>query len=146
MHEEILDIAPLNEIIPENIPFQEAENPIIIGPTRELTAEEQKKIYNWVMNASKEDTVQEEMITKFHGRRNLFLLRMEFRHLKPHEWIGSNDTLLNDRNLIAYQSRGEYIEMNPNLGLDKDDFDKEKATRRQWGKIVKDMLKIVFPT
>ncbi|MED6109202.1 hypothetical protein PIB30_031304 [Stylosanthes scabra] len=64
MHEEILDIAPLNEIIPENIPFQEAENPINMRPTRELTAEEQKKIYNWIMKASKEDTVREEMIAK----------------------------------------------------------------------------------
>ncbi|MED6161110.1 hypothetical protein PIB30_057635 [Stylosanthes scabra] len=38
MEEEILDIQPLNEIIPENIRFQQVENPIGMGPTRELTA------------------------------------------------------------------------------------------------------------
>ncbi|MED6137700.1 hypothetical protein PIB30_067400 [Stylosanthes scabra] len=59
MEEEILDIQPLNEIIPENIQFQQAGNPISIGPTRELTAIEQKKIYNWVMKSSKEDGVQQ---------------------------------------------------------------------------------------
>ncbi|MED6106958.1 hypothetical protein PIB30_009564 [Stylosanthes scabra] len=179
-----------------------------MGPTRELTADEQKKIYNWVMKDSKEDGVQKEVIAKFHQCRNLFLLRMEFRYLKPRKWITSSiinwkikefnnsklprftnefycvqygilDTLLIDRNLIAYQTRGEYFGMNPNLGLDKEDFDKEKWQQDNvchWylyafnivkrndviglnvfddkrkmvdlyvGKIVEDMLKIVFPT
>ncbi|MED6125162.1 hypothetical protein PIB30_066058 [Stylosanthes scabra] len=75
-----------------------------MGPTRELTTIEQKKIYNWVMKSSKEDGVQQEMIATFQGCRNIFLLRMEFRLLKPHKWINSS------------------------------------------GKIVEDMLKIVFPT
>ncbi|MED6219554.1 hypothetical protein PIB30_036804 [Stylosanthes scabra] len=47
-----------------------------------LTANEKKKIYNWVMNALKDSGVQEEMIATFQGYRNLFLLRMEFRCLK----------------------------------------------------------------
>ncbi|MED6212458.1 hypothetical protein PIB30_083516, partial [Stylosanthes scabra] len=78
MPEEILDIPPINEIIPANI--QEDL----------LTANEKKKIYNWVMNASKDSGVQEEMIATFQGYRNLFLLRMEFRCLKPRKWINSS--------------------------------------------------------
>ncbi|MED6107668.1 hypothetical protein PIB30_016287 [Stylosanthes scabra] len=109
MQEEILDIAPLNEIIPENISFQEPENLINMGPTRELTADEQKKIYNWVMKASKEDGVQEEMIAKLEWRYS--------SHLSEFDRISN---------------KGEYFEMNPNLGLDKEDFDKEKAATRQW--------------
>ncbi|MED6133714.1 hypothetical protein PIB30_030687 [Stylosanthes scabra] len=113
------------------------------------------------MNASKDSGVQEEMIVTFQGYRNLFLLRMEFRCLKPRKWINSSiinwkmkemnnsnlprftkefycvesgilDTILNERNLIAYETKGEYIGMNPNLGLDKENFDKEKAATRQW--------------
>ncbi|MED6175906.1 hypothetical protein PIB30_082759 [Stylosanthes scabra] len=139
MEEEILDIQPLNEIIPENIPFQQAENPISMGQTRELTSIEQKKIYNWVMKSSKEDGVQQEMIATFQGCRNLFLLRMEFRFLKPCKWINSSiinwkikefnisnlprftnefycvesgilDTILIDRNLVAYETRGNTLE------------------------------------
>ncbi|MED6212459.1 hypothetical protein PIB30_083517 [Stylosanthes scabra] len=34
--------------------------------------------------------------------------------------------------MIAYETKGEYIGMNPNLGLDKENFDKEKAATRQW--------------
>ncbi|MED6161386.1 hypothetical protein PIB30_060285 [Stylosanthes scabra] len=85
MPEEILDIPPINEMIPANIPFQGFENPTNMGPTRDLTADEQKKIYNWVMNASKEYGVQEEMIASFQGYRILFFLRMEFRYLKASE-------------------------------------------------------------
>ncbi|MED6124929.1 hypothetical protein PIB30_063669 [Stylosanthes scabra] len=135
MHEEILDIPPINEMILANIPFQEVKNPTNMGPTRELTADEQKKIYNWIMNVSREDGVQEEMIASFHGYRNIFLLRMEFRYLKPRKWINSSiinwkikefnnsnlsrftnefycvesgilDTILTDRNSIAYETRG----------------------------------------
>ncbi|MED6128447.1 hypothetical protein PIB30_097993, partial [Stylosanthes scabra] len=90
MPEEILDVPPINEMIPANIPFQGFENPTNMGPTRELTVDEQKNIYNWVMNASKEDGVQEEMIASFQGYRNIFLLRMEFRYLKPRKWINSS--------------------------------------------------------
>ncbi|MED6120127.1 hypothetical protein PIB30_018154 [Stylosanthes scabra] len=80
MEEEILDIQPLNEIISENIRFQQDGNTINIGPTRELTTIEQKKIYNW-------------------------------------------DTILINRNLVAYETKGEYFGMNPNLGIDKENFD-----------------------
>ncbi|MED6116329.1 hypothetical protein PIB30_099298, partial [Stylosanthes scabra] len=161
MEEEILDIQSLNEIIPENIRFQQDGNPINIGPTRELTPIEQKKIYNWVIKSSKEDGVQQEMIATFQGCRNLFLLRMKFRLLKPRKWInftiinwkikefnnsnlprftnqfycvesGILDTILIDRNLVAYETRGEYFGMNPNLGNDKENFDREKAAIRQW--------------
>ncbi|MED6137092.1 hypothetical protein PIB30_061747 [Stylosanthes scabra] len=41
--------------------------------------------------------------------------------------FGILDTILSERNLTAYETRGEYIGMNPNLGLDK-----EKAATRQW--------------
>ncbi|MED6125207.1 hypothetical protein PIB30_066494 [Stylosanthes scabra] len=44
---------------------------------------------------------------------------------------GILDTILIDRNLVAYEIRGEYFGMNPNLGIDKETFDKEKATTRQ---------------
>ncbi|MED6114641.1 hypothetical protein PIB30_082312 [Stylosanthes scabra] len=100
---------------------------------------------------------------------------MEFRLLKPRKWINSSiinwkikefnnsnlprftnefycvesgilDTILIDRNLVAYETRGEYFGMNPNLGIDNENFDREKAATRQWGKIVEDILKIVFPT
>ncbi|MED6162731.1 hypothetical protein PIB30_073360 [Stylosanthes scabra] len=117
MEEEVLDVQPLNEIIPENIRFQQDGNPINIGPTSELTAIEQKKIYNWVMKSLKEDGVQQEMIATFQGCRNLFLLRMEFRLLKPRKWINSS---------------GEYFGMNPNLDIDKENFDREKTATRQW--------------
>ncbi|MED6175047.1 hypothetical protein PIB30_074834 [Stylosanthes scabra] len=127
MPEEILDIPPINEIIPANI--QEDL----------LTANEKKKIYNWVMNASKDSGVQEEMIVTFQGYRNLFLLRMEFRRLNPRKWINSFiinwkikemnnsnlprftkefycvesrilDTILNERNLITYETKENTLE------------------------------------
>ncbi|MED6218761.1 hypothetical protein PIB30_029607 [Stylosanthes scabra] len=57
---------------------------------------------------------------------------MEFRLLKLRKWINSSDTILIDRNLVAYETRGEYFGMNPNLGIDKENFDREKAATRQW--------------
>ncbi|MED6212044.1 hypothetical protein PIB30_079396 [Stylosanthes scabra] len=146
MPEEILNIPPINEIIPAII--QEDL----------LTANEKKKIYNWVMNASKDSGVQEEMIATFHGYRNIFLLRMEFRCLKPRKWINSpiinwKIKEMNNSDLPRFTKEfycvvsgilGEYIGMNPNLGLDKENFDKEKTTTRQWAfNIVKKELLVL---
>ncbi|MED6208946.1 hypothetical protein PIB30_049841 [Stylosanthes scabra] len=118
MQEEIFDIQPLNEIIPVNIPFQQAENPISMGPTRKLTTIEQKKIYNWIINWK---------IKEFNNS-NLPRFTNEFYCVES----GILDTILIDWNLVAYETREEYFGVNPNLGLDKENFDKEKAATRQW--------------
>ncbi|MED6183749.1 hypothetical protein PIB30_040644 [Stylosanthes scabra] len=44
--EEIIDIPPINEMVPANISFQEVENPTTMGPMRVLTADEERKVYN----------------------------------------------------------------------------------------------------
>ncbi|MED6122599.1 hypothetical protein PIB30_041223 [Stylosanthes scabra] len=53
------------------------------------------------------------------------------------------DTILTERNLTAYETRGEYVRMNLNLGLDKENFDKEKAAIRQWEQLNEIRRKLV---
>ncbi|MED6176387.1 hypothetical protein PIB30_087759 [Stylosanthes scabra] len=59
---------------------------------------------------------------------------------------GIMNTATIDKNLDAYQKDGTYIGMHPKLGEDGRHFDQKKAANRKWGKLIEDMLKIVFPT
>ncbi|MED6114415.1 hypothetical protein PIB30_080043, partial [Stylosanthes scabra] len=163
--EEVLDIAPIRELLPGQDP----------STIQSLKLEQDNKIYNWVMNSSKGKGIQEETIALFRGHQNFFISRSEIRFLKPKGWIddkiinwrckeynnsslprfledfycveaGIMNMATTDKNLDAYQKDGTYIGMHPKLGEDGRHFDRKKAANRKWGKLIEDMLKIVFPT
>ncbi|MED6180080.1 hypothetical protein PIB30_006892 [Stylosanthes scabra] len=97
----------------------------------------------------------------WRGDANLFLIRGEFRFLRPKGWIddriirwrckeynhsslkrfledfycvevGILNTTITDHNLEEYHKHGTYVGMCPNLGADGKNFDRDKASNSKW--------------
>ncbi|MED6141568.1 hypothetical protein PIB30_104758 [Stylosanthes scabra] len=79
---EVLDIPPIREMLPEDIVLHAEQDPSTIRSLKTLTLEQENKIYNWVMNPSKANGIQEETIASFRGYQNFFLSRSEIRFFK----------------------------------------------------------------
>ncbi|MED6146477.1 hypothetical protein PIB30_034705, partial [Stylosanthes scabra] len=51
--DEVLDIPPIREMLPDDVIFHPEEDPSPIRPLKPLRSYQEDKIYNWVMKPSK---------------------------------------------------------------------------------------------
>ncbi|MED6222088.1 hypothetical protein PIB30_061076 [Stylosanthes scabra] len=128
---EVLDIPSIREILPEDIVLHAEQDPSTIRSLKPLTLEQENKIYRWVINGSKSNELQEEKIASWSEDHN-FLLRGEFRFLRPNGWIDDKNITITDNNLDAYHKHGTYVGIHPNLGTDGKHFGRDKAKNRKW--------------